>query len=76
VESPNLLDFLYQNLGLILAILGLAYVLIKFFRPRKAPSTPGAHLSQTEIGEAEAAGERAREDVQTRFGKYFGGKKP
>jgi hypothetical protein len=76
VESPNLLDFLSSNLGLILTILGLAYVLIKFFRPRKAPSTPGAHLSQTEIEEAEAAGQRAREDVQARYGKYFGGGNP
>ena len=76
MESPNLLDFLYQHLGLILAILGLAYVLIKLVRPRKAPSTPGAHLSPTEIGEAQEAGERARKDVETRFGKYFGGKNP
>lgn len=76
MESPNLLDFLYQNLGLILAILGLAYVLIKFSRSRKAPSPPGAHLTQTEIGEAEAAGERASEDVRARYGKYFGGGNP
>ena len=76
MESSNLLDSLSSNLGLILAILGLAYALIKFFRPRKAPSTPGAHLSQREIAEAEAAGERAREDVRARFGKYFGGGNP
>jgi hypothetical protein len=76
VESSNLWDFLSQNLGLILAILGLGLALIKFFRPRKADSTPGAHLSQTEIQEAEAAGQRAREDVRARYGKYFGGGNP
>lgn len=76
MESSNLLDFLSSNLGLILAFLGLSYGLIKFFRPRKAPSTSGAHLSQTEIVESEAAGERAREDVRARYGKYFGGGNP
>lgn len=74
--ESNLSDFLSSNLGLILAILGLSFALIKFFGPRKAPSTPGAHLTQTEIAEAEAAGERAREDVRARFGKYFGGGNP
>jgi hypothetical protein len=73
VES-NLWDFVSSNLGLILAILGLAYVLIKFFRPRKAPPTPEAHLSKPEIEGAKAAGDRARKDVQARYGKYFGGK--
>jgi len=73
VES-NLWDFVSSNFGLILSILGLAYVLIKFFRPRNAPSTPEAHLSPPEIDEAEAAGRLAREDVQARYGKYFGGK--
>lgn len=76
MESLNLWDFVSQNLGLILTILGLAYTSIMFFRPRKAPGTPGAHLSPTEIEDADAAGERAREDVRTRFGKYFGGGNP
>jgi hypothetical protein len=76
VESPSLWDFLSSNLGLILAILGLACALITFFRPRKASSTPGAHLSQTEIEGADAAGEHARKDVQARYGKYFGGGNP
>ena len=72
--ESNLWDFVSSNFGLILSILGLAYVLIKFFRPRKAPSTPETHLSPPEIEEAEAAGRFAREDVQARYGKYFGGK--
>jgi hypothetical protein len=74
LESSNLWDLLSQNPGLILAILGLALTLIKFFRPRKADSTPGAHLSKTEIEEAEAAGQRAKDDVRTRFGEHFGGR--
>ena len=69
--ESNLWDFVSSNLGLILAILGLAYVLIKFFGPRNAPGTPEAQLSPTEIEGAHAAGLRAKEDVQTRFGKHF-----
>ena len=63
MESSNLWDFVSQNLGLILAILGLAYALMTFFRPRKPHRAPEANLSKTDIEEAEAAGERAREDV-------------
>jgi len=74
VESSNLWEFVSRNLGLILAILGLAIILVKFFCPRKTNSIPGAELSKTEIEEAEAAGQRAKEDVRTRFGKHFGGK--
>jgi len=76
VESSNLWEFVSSNLGLILAILGLAYVLIKFFRPRKVDSIPPTHLSKAEIEGAEAAGERARKDVRARYGNYFGGGNP
>ena len=72
--DSNPWDFLSQNLGLILAILGLLYALIKFFGPRKPQNTPKAHLTQTEIAEADAAGQRARDDVRARFGKHFEGK--
>jgi hypothetical protein len=74
VESSNLWEFVSPNLGLILAILGLAIVLVKFFCLHKTNSIPGALLSKTEIEEAEAAGQRAKEDVRMRFGKHFGGK--
>lgn len=73
MESSNLWEFVSPYLGLILAIIGLAYTLITFFRPRKTDSTPPTHLSKTEIEEAEAAGQRAREDVRKRFGEHFGG---
>lgn len=76
MESSDLWDFLSSNLGLILAIVGLACALITFFRPRKAPGIPEAQLTPTEIEEAEAAGQRARKDVQARYGKYFGGGNP
>lgn len=71
MASSNLCEFVSPNLGLILAILGLAVVLIKFFRRHKTDSIPGAHLSKREIEEAEAAVERAKENVRTRFGKHF-----
>lgn len=74
MESSNLWEFVSPNLGLILAILGLAVVLVKVFCPHKTDSIPGAHLSKTEIEEAETAGQRAKEGVRTRFGKHFGGK--
>jgi hypothetical protein len=74
VESFDLWDFIMQHLAVILATVGLAIALIRLFSPRKAQSpVSGEHLSQAEIEQAEAAGQRARDNVRSRFGKHFGG---
>jgi hypothetical protein len=73
LESSSFWEFVLQNLAVILATLGLAVGLIKVLSHRKAHAS-GAHaqLTETEIKEAVAAGQRARDAVETRFGKHFG----
>lgn len=76
MESSNLWDFVSQYFPLILGIFGLAIALVNVRAFRKADSTPEACLSKQEIAQAEVAGERARDDVRKRYGKYFGRGKP
>jgi hypothetical protein len=75
LDFSNIWDFVFQYRAVILWILGLTLVLIKLLNPRKAPAF-SVHLTGTEIGQAEAAGRQARNDVKRRFGNHFGDGKP
>jgi hypothetical protein len=77
LDFSNFWDFVFRHFALILVILGLAFALIKLLsHPKAHASGAQTQLTETEINEAEAAGQQARDDVETRFGKHFGGRKP
>jgi hypothetical protein len=77
LDSSNFSDFVFGHLAVILAIVGLGFALIKLLsHPKPHTSSAQAQLTETEINEAKAAGQRARDDVKRRFGKHFGGRKP